>query len=446
MKVSVQTTTGLERRMEVQVPAARVDAAVQARLNAVSRTARLQGFRPGKVPPAVIRQRFGGQVQQEVVEDLVRRSFAEAVMEQKLSPAGGPRIDPVTPVAGEDLKYTAVFEVYPDIELKGLETLEVERPVVQITAADIDGMVEHLRRQRPNWVAVDRAAQTGDRVIIDFEGRIDGAPFEGGKGQKAPVVLGASGMLPDLEAGLMGMQAGSGRIIPVTFPDDYHAAALAGKTAGFEVRVNAVEAPELPALDEAFCASYGLTEGGVEEFRRQIERNMLREVEQGVRARMRGQALEKLFAAHDVPLPAALVDDQINDMQVQWGRQSGVYEVDKIPPREAFEKNARRRVALGLLIGAVIEREQIKADPAQVQQRLEAVVAQAHDARHHHHDSPHEHRRHLDEMMQAYRRDRQAMSQIESMVLEEQAIERLLSQARVTEKTYTFKEFTRAGE
>ncbi len=449
MKVSVQTTSGsggLERRMEVEVPAGRIDTAVESRLRDLGRTARLQGFRPGKVPPAVMRQRYGSQVHQEVVEELVKRTFAEAVMEQKLSPAGGPRIEPVSPVAGQDLKYTATFEVYPDIELKGLDTLEVERPVVEIAAADVDGMLEHLRQQRPNWVTADRPAKTGDRVTMNFEGSIDGVAFEGGKGENVPIVLGAGRMLPDLEAGLEGLSAADRKTVPVGFPDDYQAAALAGKTADFAVQVSAVDVPELPPLDDAFCASFGIAEGGVEEFRRQIEQNMLREVEQTTRSRMRAQVLEKLFAAHTVPLPAALVDQQINDMQVEWGRRSGVYEVEKIPARETFEQNARRRVSLGLLIGAVVEREGIKAEPGQVQERLEAVVAQAHDARPHQHGSPQEHQQHLQEMMQAYRKDRQAMSQIESMVLEEQAIEWLLSQARVKEKKYAFKEFTHFGE
>lgn len=431
--------------MEVQVPAARVDEAVQARLRDLGRTVKLQGFRAGKVPAAVVRQRFGGQVHQEVVDELIKRSFAEAVIDQKLAPAGGPRVNDVSSMAGQDLKYTAVFEVYPEIKLAGLDTLQIERPVVEVTDQDVDTMLEHLQRQRPNWKPAGRAAQDGDQVTVDFEGRLDGVPFEGGKAENVPIVIGGGRMLPDLEQGLIGLTEGAAKTVTVNFPADYQASQLAGKTTEFSVKVKKVEAPELPPLDDEFCKAYGV-EGGIAEFRQQITQNMRNEVEQGVRSNLRNQVLECLVAANKIDLPKALVDTQISDMQVDWGRRSGVYDVAKIPPREAFEETARRRVSLGLLIGEVVRSQDLKADPAKLEARLHAVAAAAHDQHGHHHHSEHEHQQHVQEIVESYRRNPQAMSQVESMVLEEQAIEWLLAQAKTTDRPKTFKEFTHFGE
>ncbi len=446
MKVSVQTMAGLQRRMEVQVPAERIDSEVEARLNTLGRTAKLQGFRPGKVPVAVIRQRFGSQVHQEVVEEMIKRSFAEAVLEQKLAPAGGPRIEPMSALAGQDLKYTAVFEVYPQIKLSGLDSLHVDRPKVEVTDADVDAMLETLRKQQPNWKAVERAAQQGDRVTVDFEGRIDGVAFDGGKGEEVPIVIGGGRMLADLEQGLLGVKAGDEKIVKVQFPAEYHAPAVAGKASEFTVKVKHVEEPELPPLDDEFGKAYGIQEGGLAELRRQIAQNMRREVEQDVDSSMRNQVLEGLLAGNTVELPKALVDAQISDMQVDWARRAGVYDVAKVPPRENFEPVARRRVTLGLLIGEIVRSQNMEAAPDKVEERLRAVVVAAHNSHAHHHDDERQHEQHLHEMMQAYRRDRQAMSQVESMVLEEQAVSWLLGQAKITDRPQGFMEFTRFGE
>lgn len=431
--------------MEVQVPAARVEEAVEARLRDLGRTVKLQGFRAGKVPAQVVKQRFGGQVHQEVVEELVKRSFAEAAVQQKLSPAGSPRIEPVSSLAGQDLQYTAIFEVYPEIKLSGIDSLKIDRPVVEVTDKDVDTMLDHLRRQRPSWKAVSRAAKDGDRVTMDFEGRLDGVPFEGGKAEDIPVVIGGGRMLPDLEQGLIGLTEGMEKQVTVNFPAEYQAANLAGKTTEFTVKAKKIEEPELPPLDDEFCKSFGI-EGGIEEFRKQITQNMRNEVEQGTRNAMRNQVLERLVAANKVELPKSLVDAQVNEMQVDWGRRSGVYDVSKIPPRETFEESARRRVSLGLLIGEVVRSQDLKADPQRLDERLLAVAANAHDQHGHHHSDAREHQQHVLEIAQSYRRNPQAMSQIESMVLEDQAIEWLLSQAKTVDQPKTFKEFTNFGE
>ncbi|MGH8187798.1 MAG: trigger factor, partial [Steroidobacteraceae bacterium] len=259
MQVSVESTGTLERRMEVQVPAAQIEKAVDERLQKLSRTVRLKGFRPGKVPVKVVRQQFGQQVRQEVLGDVVQSSFAEAVVQEKLTPAGGPRIEPID-FAGGDLKYRAVFEIVPQIQLADVETLDIVRSTAEVSDADVDTMIQNLREQRPTYVNADREARDTDRVTVDFTGTIDGEPFEGGAGEDIPIVLGAGRMLPDFEAGLQGVRAGEQKTIELTFPQNYATQALAGRKAQFAVSVKSVEERVLPELDDAFCKSYGVEE------------------------------------------------------------------------------------------------------------------------------------------------------------------------------------------
>jgi trigger factor len=430
MQVSVQSTKGLERRMEVQVPAARVEQAVDARLKDFSRTVRLKGFRPGKAPIKVVKQQFGSQIHREVVSELLQSSFSEAVTQEKLVPATGPRIEPISMGEGEDLKYTAIFDVLPEIKLKGLDELAVERPVADVTDADVDAMIENFRKQRPNWKPVTRAAGDGDRVIVDFVGTIDGNPFDGGKAEGARIVLGAGRMLPEFEQGLVGKEPGADVSVEIRFPDDYHGKAVAGKTAVFAIKVKAVEEAELPALDEAFCAAFGVAEGGVARLRQDIAENMRRELEQTVRARLKSQVLDRLLAANPLELPTSLVEAQVRDLQIEAARRMGVREASKIPARDPFVEPAKRRVALGLLVTEILKSEKIQLDRARVNARLEEVVSA--------YDNP-------QEIMQAYRDSPEAMGQIHSLVMEEQAVDWLLSRAKVTDKPTTFRELTNFG-
>jgi len=430
MMVSVQSTQGLERRMEVQVPAARVEQAVDARLKDFSRTLRLKGFRPGKAPIKVVRQQFGSQIHREVVSELLRTSFTEAVTQEKLVPAAGPRIEPISMGEGEDLKYAAIFDVLPEIKLNGLDNLAVERPVATVSEADIDAMIENLRKQRPNWKSVTRTARNGDRVIVDFVGTIDGASFDGSKAEGARIVLGEGRMLPEFERGLVGQEPGAEVPVEIRFPDDYHGKAVAGKTALFQIKVKAVEEAEAPALDEAFCAAFGVAEGGIEKLRQDVADNMRRELEQTVRVKLKSQALDRLLAANPLELPASLVEAQIRDLQIEAARRMGVREASKIPPREPFVEAAKRRVALGLLVSEILKSQKIQLDRARVNARLEEIVST--------YDNP-------QEIMQAYRDNREAMSQIHSLVMEEQAVDWLLERAKVTDKPTTFKELTNFG-
>lgn len=430
MQVSVETTGALERRMEIQVPADRVEKAVDERLASLSRTVRLKGFRPGKVPVKVVRQQFGSQVRQEVLGDVMQSSFAEAVAEQKLQPVDRPRIEPISFEQGQDLKYRAVFEVFPQVELKGLEQIEIKRPAASVSGADIDTMIENLRTQRATYVAVEREARDTDKVTVDFEGTLDGQPFEGGKGENVSITLGAGRMLPEFEAGLLGAKAGESKTVPVTFPDAYPAQNLAGKTAQFALHVKSVEERRLPEVDDEFCKLFGVESGGIEQLRREVEENMQRELGEAVRNRVKQQVLDKLVDAHPVELPKALVEQQTRDLQLDAARRMGAREASQLPPAESFTEAAKRRVALGLLMNEVIKQGKIELDRARVQRKLEELVAQF--------PNP-------EQALKAYREDRNTQRQIESLVLEDQAIDWLVERARVTEEPATFRDLMNFG-
>lgn len=429
MQVSVESTGALERRMEVQVPAERVEKAVDERLQRMSRTVRLKGFRPGKVPVKVVRQQFGQQVRQEVLGDVMQSTFNEAVVQEKLTPAGGPRIEPINLEQGADLKYRAIFEVLPQIEIKGVESLSVERPDAKVSVADVDAMIQNLREQRPTYAEVEREARDTDRVTIDFDGTIDGTPFDGGKAESFPVDLGAGRMLADFEAGLRGAKAGDKKDIELTFPDNY-AANLAGKQAKFAVTVHKVEERQLPELNDEFAKVYGVEEGGIERLRSEVQENMERELSEAIKARVKKQILDGLLAANPLELPKSMVDAQVRELQLDAARRMGARDASQIPPPEGFQEPARRRVALSLLIGEVIQNAKIQVDQAQVQTRFEELAAQYPDQ---------------GQALQQYRANPQFRRQMESAVLEDQVIDWLTQRAQVADKASSFKEIMNFG-
>ena len=425
MQVSVESIGKLERRMQVQVPAERVSKEIAARLQTISRTARLNGFRPGKAPLKVIRQQFGSQVHREVIGELLQSSYAEAVTQKQLAPAGSPRIEPQSMDEGQDLKYVATFEVFPEVVLQPLESMEVDRVTAQVSESDIDAMIERLRKQQMKYVAVNRAAATGDKVGIDFEGAIDGVPFAGGKGENIAIVLGEGRMLPDLEQGLIGGVEGEKRDVTVNFPADYRATELAGKSAIFATEIKTVEEPVLPEIDEEFCKSFGVTEGGLAKLREDVAANMRRELEQALRNRNKAAVMEKLYTANPTDVPNVLIEGQIRDMQVEAMRRAGAKDASQAPPRDPFVEPARRRVALGLLLNDVIRRENLVVDRARVNERLDEMVAAYGDAA---------------AMKRAYMQNADAMRQVESLALEDQAVDWILDHAKVHEVKSTFKE------
>jgi trigger factor len=425
MQVSVENIGKLERRMQVQVPAQRVTQEIASRLKELSRTARLKGFRPGKAPLTVIRQQFGQQVHREVIGELLQTSFSEAVTQNQLSPAGNPRIEPQSVAEGQDLTYVATFEVLPEVALQPLSSLSIERVSAEVTEADVDAMVERLRKQQVKYNEVTRAAALADKVSVDFEGAIDGTPFAGGKGEKVPIVLGEGRMLPQLEQGLVGAAPGETREIGVDFPADYRATELAGKHAVFKVEVKSVAEPSIPELDEEFCASFGVTEGGVARLREDVAANMRRELEQNIRNRNKAQVLETLYQANPLDIPNALLESQIRDMQVEAMRRAGTKDVTQAPPREPLIEPARRRVALGLLINDIIRREKIVVDPARSNARLDEMVSGYGDAA---------------TIKRAYLQNPEAMRQVENLALEDQVVDFVLAHAQVHERPSTFRE------
>ena len=425
MQVSVESIGKLERRMQVQVPAERVSKEIAARLKSLSRTARLNGFRPGKAPLTVIRQQFGVQVHREVIGELLQSSFAEAVTEQQLSPAGNPRIEPQSMDEGQDLKYIATFEVFPEVALQPIDALEVERVTAEVTEADIDAMIERLRKQQTKYSPVTRAAANADKVSIDFEGKIDDVAFAGGHGENVAIVLGLERMLPELEQGLVGATPGEQRDITVNFPADYRASELAGKQAVFHTVVKSVEGPALPELDEEFCKSFGVTEGGVPKLREDVAANMRRELDQNLRNRNKTSVMEKLYQVNPIEVPNALLESQIRDMQIDGMRRAGTKDVTQAPPREPLAEPARRRVALGLLFNDVIRRENLVVDPARANARLDEMVGAYGDAA---------------ALKRAYQQNADAMRQVESLALEDQVVDWILAHAKVRDTVSSFKE------
>lgn len=430
MQFTVNTTAGLERRIEVEIPEARVAGEVDRRLRNLSRTARVHGFRPGKVPLPIIKQQFGSQVHGDAVSELIRQGYSDAVTQEKLRPAGNPSIEPIQIGPGADLKFAAVVEVMPDVVVNPVTGLKIERPVTDITEADIDAMLESMRKQRVTYAAVQRAVQKDDRVVVDFAGRSGGVAFDGGTGTDMPVVIGAGQVIADFENALIGMAPGEKKTAPVKFPENYGAPELAGKDAEFDLTVKSVEGPVLPAIDDAFAQSFGIGDGSLTALRAEVRKSMEREAADAVRNRIRTQVFEGLQRDNEVELPNALVDEQIQQLQYELLQRMGRSDLSQMPPRDPFVEPARRRVKLGLLIGELIRRENITVDRGRVMARLEEAAAG--------HPDPAQAQR-------AWLQNPDAMRQIETSVMEDLAVEWVLANASVTDKAVAFQELTGFG-
>ena len=425
MQVSVESIGKLERRMQVQVPAERVSQEIAARLKNLSRTARLNGFRPGKAPLNVIRRQFGVQVHREVIGELLQSSFSEAITQKQLAPAGSPRFEPQSIAEGQDLKYVATFEVFPEVALAPIESLEINRVTADVADSDVDAMIERLRKQQLKYTAVSRAAAIGDKATIDFDGTIEGVPFAGGKGENVAIVLGEGRMLAQLEQGLLGAAPGEQRNIEVNFPADYRATELAGKLAVFTATVKSLEEPKLPELEQAFFETFGVAEGGLAKMREDVIANMRRELEQNLRNRNKLQVMEKLYHANPIDVPNALLESQVRDMQIEAMRRAGTKDVSQAPPHEPLIEPARRRVALGLLFNDIVRRQNLQLDPVRIDARLDELVGAYGDAA---------------AMKRAYQENADAMRQVESLALEDQVVDWILAHAKVRETVSSFKE------
>lgn len=421
MQVSVEVTQGLGRKMTVSLPSEQFEKAYDERLKSLAKTSKMPGFRPGKVPIKVIQQKYGASVRQEILSDLIQNSYGQALGQEKLHPAGMPHIDSKPPNIGEDVKFTAEFEVFPEITLSDFGKLKIVKASVDIDAKDIDQNIERLRQQRATWKPVARAAKKGDQVKIDFNGTIDGEAFDGGKGEDVTVELGSGQMLEDFERQLEGIAVDQQREFKIKFPKDYMSESLRGKKALFSVSCNAVLEQELPELNEEFAKSYGAEDGSVDSLRNRIDEYLQRERDQHIRAYLKEQVMDGLVDLHKIELPNVMLDAEIESLQQQAAQRMGMkkIDIDKLP-RDGFEERARRRVHLGLVVNKLTETNSMKPDQEKVQELMMQSVAG--------YENP-------EQMLQYYMGNREFMQQFHSMALEEQVVDFVLEQAKVSEKS-----------
>ena len=408
MQVSVENTGGLERRVTVQVPAERIDHEVDSRLQSMKATARLDGFRPGKVPLGVIEKKYGTLVRQEVMQQVIHATLQDALTQESLRPAAEPRIDTVESLPGKPLEYVATFEVFPEITAPIDYGFKVTRPVVEIGAEDIDAMLEKLRKQRATWKAVDRAAQSDDQVVIDFEGTIGGQTFSGGKGEKLPLVLGSNTMVSGFEDQLIGAGAGEERTLRVAFPADYPSREIAGKDVDFSVRVHSVSEMLLPDLDDDFARAFGVADQGIEGLRQEVAANMQRELKQLVKADLKDQVFSGLLERNPVEVPRSMISDEAARLQAQQTTQA--------ESPSGLEQDAERRVRLGVLVTAIVKQNSIQIDPDRVRETVETIAAS--------YEKP-------EEVVQWYYGNQEMLGNIQSAVIEEQAVEWVLENSGV---------------
>ncbi|WP_370426081.1 trigger factor [Pantoea vagans] len=426
MQVSVETTQGLGRRITITVAADSIESAVKKELVDVARKVRIDGFRKGKVPMNIVAQRYGASVRQDVLGELMTRNFVDAIIKEKINPAGAPNYVPGEYKEGQDFTYAVEFEVYPEVELKGLENIEVEKPVVEVTDADVDTMLDTLRKQQANWIESDVVAGPEDRATIDFNGSVDGEEFEGGKATDFVLAMGQGRMIPGFEEGVVGHKAGETFTIDVKFPDDYHAETLKGKDAKFEIVLKKVETRELPELTEEFIKRFGVEDGSVAGLRTEVRKNMDRELKGAIRNRIKTQAIDGLVEANEIDVPAALVDSEIDVLRRQAAQRFGGNEQQALElPRELFEEQAKRRVVVGLLLGEVIRTHELKADEARVNTMIEEMASAYEDPK---------------EVIEFYSKNNELMNNMRNVALEEQAVEAVLAKAKVTEKETNFQE------
>ena len=425
MSISIETLEGLQRRVTITVAADKIEAAYKEQLKGYAKNARVDGFRKGKVPHSIIEQRFGVAARQEVLSDEMQRAFFDAVIAEKINLAGRPTFTPNNYQPGQEFSFSVTFEVFPEVELKGLENIEVEKPVVEISEADLDKMVDVLRKQQATWTESQEAAKAEDRVVIDFVGSVDGEEFEGGKATDFVLAMGQGRMIPGFEEGIVGHKAGEQFDIDVTFPAEYHAENLKGKAAKFAITLKKVENIVLPELTEEFVKKFGNAKS-VDDLRAEIKKNMQRELNNAVTARVKNQVINGLIEQNDIEVPAAAVAEEVEVLRQQAvQRFGGKPEMAAQLPAELFEAEAKRRVQVGLLLSTVIGSNELKVDEA----RVEAMIADIASA----YEQP-------AEVVEYYAKNRQLTENIRNVVLEEQAVDAVLAKAKVTEKAMSFDE------
>lgn len=435
MQVSVETTSGLERRLTVGIPAESIDGEVEKRLQDASKTVRINGFRKGKVPMRVVKQRYGAGVRQEVLGDTINKSFYDAVRQESLRPAGAPQIEPKNVEEGSDIEYTATFEVYPVIELADLSALEFTQLNAEIADSDVDEMIDTLRKSQGTWADVDAAAADGNRVQISYEGKKDGEVFDGGKADGQWLTIGSKSMIPGFEEGVVGLKAGDSKDLELTFPADYHVEGLKGADVVFSVSVSQVQDQTLPEIDDEFFKKFGVASGDLGEFKTEVKGNMNREKTKAIRGKLKEQVMNALLEAHNVELPKALVDGEIkvlrNQAIQQYGAVADKIDVQSLLPDEMFKEQAERRTALGLVVSEFVQAEKLTADKDKVREIIEETAST--------YESP-------QEVVNYYYSNQQLLESVEAAALEDQVVECLLAKATITEKTISYQEAVKPNE
>ena len=437
MQVSVENTGPLERKVRVEVPEDKIATEVQSRLQSISRTSKIQGFRPGKAPIKVVEKHYGTRVRQEVIGEVVQSTFYEALAQEKLRPASRPTIDPMDAEQGQGLKYTATFEIFPEITLAPIEELKIEKPVCRVSDKDVDKMIEIIRKQQRTLQPVERAAQNGDVLLIDFEGSIDGNLFDGGSGKDFKIELGSGRLIAGFEEGLTGKKAGEQTTLDLGFPAEYPKEELAGKPVKFEVTVKTVNEPVLPELNDELFASMGVKEGGLEAFRAEIRRNMEREVEQAVLARSKNIVLDVLYSANKIEVPKSLIMQEAQRLNEQFHmslQMRGInvdHHHDEEAETAAFTSQAEKKVTLQLIIADIVRTRQIKVEPGKVRHLIETVAQGYEDP---------------GEVVKWYYADQNRLAEVEALALEDEVVNWILSQAKVIEKEMLFDDLMNKGQ
>ncbi|MEZ5524335.1 MAG: trigger factor [Pseudomonadales bacterium] len=421
MQVSVENLSSIERRLTIGVPAERVESEVEGRLKETAKRARIDGFRPGKVPLKVVKQRYGAGIRQEVLGEVMRQSFYEAVTQEKLNPVGQPSIEPKALEAGKDLEYTATFEVFPEIEFTDLSKIEVEKTLAQVEDKDVDEQITQLQEQQQEMKSTKRAAKEGDQVVISFEGKLDGEVFEGGSSDETPLILGSKTMIPGFEDGLLGAKPGEERVLDLTFPENYHSEELAGKAVQFTVNVKKSFKPAPAELNDEFFAKYGVTEGGEEAFRSQLRESMENALEGALKNQVKSHLIDAIVDAHEIAIPSALVDDEINNLRQQMVQQfgGGQQQIDpSMFPAELFKDRAEKRVASGLVIQKFIQDNELSVSDEQVRSVIEDFAENYEDK---------------EEIISHVYANEQQLQHFQTVALEDLVIEKLLETVKVKE-------------
>lgn len=420
MQVSIETISSLERRMTIEVPSDRIESQVQNKLIEASKNFQLKGFRKGKVPLRVIKDRFGKGVRQEVLGDIMSQTYYEALGQQKVKPACQPRIEAKKVEEGKNLQFVALFEIYPEVILADFSTIEVDKKNADINESDIDNMIATLRKQRQTWVEGSHQAKEGDQITMDYVGKIDGELFAGGSANGSKLVLGSKRMIEGFEAALIGTKMGEEKNLALTFPETYHNKDVAGKAVEFSVIVTKVAEPQLPELNSDFFATFDITDGNESAFRIEVKNNMARELKNAVRNNVKNQVVEGLLKLHFVELPKSLVESEMQVLKqqtmAQYGSKNNIE--DSMLPLDLFKDQAQRRVRLGLIMNAVIQQHQLKIDPILVRKLVEDLAES--------YEQP-------EDVVKWYYSNKDQLAQVEAMALEESVIDLVLNVAKINE-------------